>query len=171
MWNTWQCHCFSVVLKATHETSQGPLKGALSAQKRVKKDPKESLGGSQSELCFPNEGSLIRTPSKSRIFLPICPPKVWLSAPVNSQKPNAMWRFEGNRELIYPPVKNKTFSSMSVADGVSLHDIIASILVFPCWKLWLKTMASDKLLNSANFFSGGLPSCFGIVSTKIDQAD
>ena len=29
----WWCPCFSVVLEATHETSRGPLKGAVSAQK------------------------------------------------------------------------------------------------------------------------------------------
>ena len=135
-------------------------------------ETKELLGGSESELCFPNEGSLIRSPGKARIFFYLSAPLKFGCLPLEIAKIPMQCVLPKKPASLFTPLSRiKTFSSMSVADGVSLHDIIASILVFPCWKLWLKTMASDKLLNSANFFSGGLPSCFGIVSTKIDQAD
>ena len=47
------CSCFPVVLEATHEVSQGPLKGTVSAQKALQgseKETRELLGGTE-ETC------------------------------------------------------------------------------------------------------------------------
>ena len=42
---TWRCLCFSVVPEATYEASQGPLKGAMSAQKALQRVPDGDEGG------------------------------------------------------------------------------------------------------------------------------
>ena len=52
--NNWRCPCISVVPEATHEASQGPLKGA------VVRDGDEGVARrNEREKCFPDEGSLI----------------------------------------------------------------------------------------------------------------
>ena len=48
--HTWRCLCISVVPEATHEASQGPLKGAMSAQKAFQgseTETRELLGGTE----------------------------------------------------------------------------------------------------------------------------
>ena len=48
--HTWRCPCISVVPEATHKTSRGPEKGAVSAPKALwwsETETRESLGGMQ----------------------------------------------------------------------------------------------------------------------------
>ena len=48
--HTYQCPCISVVPEATHEASQGPEKGAVSAQKALQgfeTETRASLGGTE----------------------------------------------------------------------------------------------------------------------------
>ena len=50
------CHCISVVLEATHKASQGPLKGAASAQKVIQgseTETRELLGGNTKNRVSP----------------------------------------------------------------------------------------------------------------------
>ena len=53
---TWRCPCLYVVPEATHEASQGPLKGAVSAQKALrgsKTETGELLGGTEENSVSP----------------------------------------------------------------------------------------------------------------------
>ena len=62
-----RCPCFSVALEATHEASQGPLKGAMSAQKSLQgfeTEARELLGGTEEDSVSPTRGTLICPPGK-----------------------------------------------------------------------------------------------------------
>ena len=82
----WQCPCFSVVvLEATDEASQGPLKGALSAQKALQvseTEARELLGGMEEksftlrgifhQLIFVQEILLLPESHMEHIFFVFC---------------------------------------------------------------------------------------------------
>ena len=57
--HTRRCPCVSVVLEATHEVSQGPLMGAVSAQKALQgseTETRELLGGTEENHVSPTRG-------------------------------------------------------------------------------------------------------------------
>ena len=57
--HTCWCPCISVVPEATHEASQGPLKGDVSAQKALQgseTETREFLGETEENSAFPMRG-------------------------------------------------------------------------------------------------------------------
>ena len=67
----WRCPCFSVVPEATHEISQGSLKGAVTAQKALQGSETELRalpGGTEEKSVSPTKGHLFALNANQYFF-------------------------------------------------------------------------------------------------------
>ena len=67
-WHNGECPCFSVVPEAIYETSRGPLKGTIAAQKALQRSKTETKGGTEEKSVSQARGHLSALQTKRGFF-------------------------------------------------------------------------------------------------------